>query len=57
MDTQTGEKVAIKKYDKPIQDEMFARRAFRELNLMKRLNHKNVSVFVVCVIVSACMSM
>lgn len=42
-DTLTGEKVAIKKLVKPFTNETYAKRAFRELKLMKMVNHKNVS--------------
>ena len=44
LDNQTGEKVAIKKLVKPFQNETYAKRAFRELRLMKMVHHKNVSV-------------
>ena len=37
------ERVAIKKLVKPFQNETYAKRAFRELRLMKMVNHKNVS--------------
>ncbi len=42
-DTVANEKVAIKKLVKPFQNETYAKRAFRELRLMKMVNHKNVS--------------
>lgn len=42
LDTKRGEKVAIKKLVKPFQNETYAKRAFRELRLMKMVNHKNV---------------
>ena len=35
--------MAIKKLVKPFQNETYAKRAFRELKLMKMVNHKNVS--------------
>ena len=44
MDVVRGHKVAIKKLVKPFQNETYAKRAFRELRLMKMVNHKNVSV-------------
>ena len=44
LDTKRGHKVAIKKLVKPFQNETYAKRAFRELRLMKMVNHKNVSV-------------
>lgn len=43
LDNKTGEKVAIKKLVKPFQNETYAKRAFRELRLMKMVHHKNVS--------------
>ena len=43
LDVQTGVKVAVKKLVKPFQNETYAKRAFRELRLMKIVDHKNVS--------------
>ena len=43
FDADRGEKVAIKKLVKPFTNETYAKRAFRELKLMKMVNHKNVS--------------
>ena len=43
LDHVTGERVAIKKLVKPFQNETYAKRAFRELRLMKMVHHKNVS--------------
>ena len=48
FDTVRGEKVAIKKLVKPFTNETYAKRAFRELKLMKMVNHKNVSFFPFC---------
>lgn len=42
-DEVRNERVAIKKLVKPFQNETYAKRAFRELRLMKMVNHKNVS--------------
>ena len=42
LNTETNERVAIKKLVKPFQNETYAKRAFRELRLMKMVNHKNV---------------
>lgn len=42
-DTITRQKVAIKKLSRPFQNVTHAKRAFRELILMKITNHKNVS--------------
>lgn len=36
--------VAIKKLSRPFQNQTHAKRAYRELVLMKCVNHKNVSV-------------
>ncbi|XP_028850801.1 mitogen-activated protein kinase 13 isoform X3 [Denticeps clupeoides] len=39
---KTGEKVAIKKLHRPFQSEIFAKRAYRELRLLKHMKHENV---------------
>lgn len=38
--------VAIKKLSRPFQNQTHAKRAYRELVLMKCVNHKNVSVHI-----------
>ena len=43
FDSKTSQRVAIKKLSKPFANETYAKRAFREIKLMKMLNHKNVS--------------
>lgn len=45
QDTETGQKVAIKKLNRPFQNVTHAKRAYRELVLMQLVNHKNVSCF------------
>uniref|UniRef100_A0A8B9RIM8 mitogen-activated protein kinase n=1 Tax=Astyanax mexicanus TaxID=7994 RepID=A0A8B9RIM8_ASTMX len=42
LDCRTGTKVAIKKLHRPFQSELFAKRAFRELRLLKHMKHDNV---------------
>ncbi|NXY50587.1 MK13 kinase, partial [Ceuthmochares aereus] len=42
IDKKTGEKVAIKKLSRPFQSEIFAKRAYRELMLLKHMQHENV---------------
>uniref|UniRef100_A0A8C5KE96 mitogen-activated protein kinase n=1 Tax=Jaculus jaculus TaxID=51337 RepID=A0A8C5KE96_JACJA len=42
IDKRSGEKVAIKKLSRPFQSEIFAKRAYRELLLLKRMRHENV---------------
>lgn len=42
VDTVTKQKVAIKKLSRPFQNVTHAKRAFRELKLMKITNHKNI---------------
>ncbi|KAM6946247.1 mitogen-activated protein kinase 12 [Aplochiton taeniatus] len=42
MDRRTGTKVAIKKLHRPFQSELFAKRAYRELRLLKHMKHENV---------------
>ncbi|XP_074083300.1 mitogen-activated protein kinase 12 isoform X1 [Macrotis lagotis] len=41
-DSRTGTKVAIKKLYRPFQSELFAKRAYRELRLLKHMRHENV---------------
>lgn len=40
--TKTRTKVAIKKMYRPFQSELFAKRAYRELRLLKHMKHENV---------------
>ncbi|PWA24872.1 hypothetical protein CCH79_00010086 [Gambusia affinis] len=42
LDSRTGTRVAIKKLYRPFQSEVFAKRAFRELKLLKHMKHENV---------------
>ncbi|XP_064807643.1 mitogen-activated protein kinase 12 isoform X2 [Oncorhynchus masou masou] len=42
LDFRTGTKVAIKKLHRPFQSELFAKRAYRELRLLKHMKHENV---------------
>ncbi|XP_068169961.1 mitogen-activated protein kinase 12 isoform X1 [Antennarius striatus] len=42
VDSRTGTKVAIKKLYRPFQTELFAKRAYRELRLLKHMKHENV---------------
>ncbi|XP_007889132.1 mitogen-activated protein kinase 12 [Callorhinchus milii] len=42
IDKRTGNKVAIKKLYRPFQSELFAKRAYRELRLLKHMKHENV---------------
>uniref|UniRef100_A0A3B4AS62 mitogen-activated protein kinase n=1 Tax=Periophthalmus magnuspinnatus TaxID=409849 RepID=A0A3B4AS62_9GOBI len=42
LDSRTGAKVAIKKLYRPFQSELFAKRAYRELRLLKHMKHENV---------------
>ncbi|KAM4838905.1 mitogen-activated protein kinase 12 isoform X2 [Urocitellus parryii] len=41
VDSRTGTKVAIKKLYRPFQSELFAKRAYRELRLLKHMRHEN----------------
>ena len=43
LDTKTGKKVAIKKMLKIFHNNTYAKRAVRELRVMKLVDHKNVS--------------
>ncbi|XP_035645666.1 mitogen-activated protein kinase 12-like [Oncorhynchus keta] len=42
VDFRTGTTVAIKKLHRPFQSELFAKRAYRELRLLKHMKHENV---------------
>lgn len=48
QDRRTGTKVAIKKLLRPFQSELFAKRAYRELRLLKHMKHDNVSSLNIC---------
>ena len=55
MDSMLGYRVAIKKLSKPFANDTYAKRAFREIRLMKMVHHKNVSGGgVACVRARAC---
>lgn len=43
INERTNEKIAIKKLHRPFQSEIFAKRAYRELRLLKHMKHENVS--------------
>ena len=47
VDSRTGTKVAIKKLYRPFQSELFAKRAYRELRLLKHMKHENVRVSII----------
>ena len=51
-DTILKQKVAIKKLSRPFQNVTHAKRAYRELVLLKITNHKNVSKFYCSSIIS-----
>lgn len=42
FDRRMGAKVAIKKLHRPFQSDLFAKRAYRELRLLKHMKHDNV---------------
>ncbi|XP_062439001.1 mitogen-activated protein kinase 12 isoform X3 [Rhea pennata] len=42
VDGRSGTKVALKKLYRPFQSELFAKRAYRELRLLKHMKHENV---------------
>lgn len=44
-DRRTGAQVAIKKLHRPFQSKLFAKRAYRELRLLKHMRHENVRFF------------
>ncbi|XP_048971169.1 mitogen-activated protein kinase 12 isoform X3 [Canis lupus baileyi] len=41
VDSRSGARVAIKKLYRPFQSELFAKRAYRELRLLKHMRHEN----------------
>lgn len=41
-DRRAGTQVAIKKLHRPFQSKLFAKRAYRELRLLKHMKHENV---------------
>ena len=53
-DTETDQKVAIKKLSRPFQNVTHAKRAYREFLLMKMCNHKNVSLHVDLILLALC---
>ncbi|XP_043797205.1 mitogen-activated protein kinase p38b-like isoform X3 [Apis laboriosa] len=42
LDTKTGQKVAIKKLARPFQSAVHAKRTYRELRMLKHMNHENI---------------
>lgn len=42
VDNQSGLKVAIKKLARPFQSAVHAKRTYRELRMLKHMNHENV---------------
>lgn len=50
-DTVTAQNVAIKKLSRPFQNVTHAKRAYREFKLMKLVNHKNVGIVVLSLVV------
>lgn len=52
-DTVTAQNVAIKKLSRPFQNVTHAKRAYREFKLMKLVNHKNVSLFILTLVARA----
>lgn len=43
MDTTYNIRVAIKKLSRPFQSNVHAKRCYRELRLLRHMNHENVS--------------
>ena len=44
-DTVSGNQVAIKKLSRPFQSTMHAKRSYRELRLLRHMQHENVSTY------------
>lgn len=47
VDTTTGQKVAIKKLARPFQSAVHAKRTYRELRMLKHMNHENVGNIII----------
>ncbi|KAF0767305.1 mitogen-activated protein kinase p38b-like isoform X1 [Aphis craccivora] len=47
VDNQTGLKVAIKKLARPFQSAVHAKRTYRELRMLKHMNHENITLNVI----------
>lgn len=47
VDTKMNVKVAIKKLARPFQSAVHAKRTYRELRMLKHMNHENVSLILV----------
>jgi p38 MAP kinase len=47
VDTEKRVKVAIKKLARPFQSAVHAKRTYRELRMLKHMNHENVSFILV----------
>lgn len=43
QDTEGGIRVAIKKLSRPFQSPVHSKRAYREIRLLKHMNHENVN--------------
>lgn len=50
FDQKTGKKVAIKKLARPFQSAVHAKRTYRELRMLKHMNHENVSRYWIFII-------
>ena len=50
MDTDLGIRVAIKKLSRPFQSVVHAKRAYRELRLLRHMSHENVSYLLLCLL-------
>jgi hypothetical protein len=48
VDTKMHVKVAIKKLARPFQSAVHAKRTYRELRMLKHMNHENVSRILIC---------
>jgi serine/threonine protein kinase len=51
VDTKMDVKVAIKKLARPFQSAVHAKRTYRELRMLKHMNHENVSLILVCYVI------
>lgn len=46
-DSTISNEIAIKKLSRPFQSVMHAKRAYREMRLLKHMRHENVSIIVI----------
>lgn len=53
-DEVNGTRVALKKLARPFHSEIFAKRAYREIRMLRHFRHENVSTFIVSMFYERC---